>query len=59
MTSYCGISFCLHPACAELVIDGKSEGVLCAEHVAAVSETAVKLGHVVTLNVSTAKKEGD
>ena len=55
--NYCGLSLCLEKAVCELFIDNATVGYLCAGHVGTVAEIAEKLGHVVSLSVSTKKAE--
>ena len=53
--NYCSLSHCLEGAVCVLFIDDAPVGYLCAGHVGPVAEIATKLGHVVSLSVSTKK----
>ena len=55
--NYCSLSLCLEKGVCELFIDDAKAGYLCAEHLGSVAEIAAKLGHVVSLSVSTKKAE--
>ena len=53
--NYCSLSFCLEKAVCVLFLDDATVGYLCAKHAGTVAEIAAKLGHVVSLSVSTKK----
>jgi len=55
--NYCDLSHCPEKAVCVLFIDDAKVGYLCAGHIGHVAEIAEKLGHVVTLIISSKKNE--
>ena len=53
----CSMSLCIKKAVYVLLIDDATVGYLCLDHAGPIAEIAAKLGHVVSLSISSKKNE--